>query len=106
MFAEQFYNEKLLVDVLKIGIPVGSKVNKFWWSLGKDALVRREEIAKDVALLLGSDEKSIEIRSRAKKLGDAAKKSIEEGGSSCNNLMHLIDVLKSYKISRGLENTN
>jgi hypothetical protein len=106
MFAEQFYNEKLLVDVLKVGVPVGSKVNKFWWSLGEDALVRREEITKAVVLLMGSEEESIEIRSRAKKLGDAAKKSIEEGGSSRNNLMQLIDELKSYKISRGLENKN
>ncbi|CAJ2670886.1 unnamed protein product [Trifolium pratense] len=106
MFAEQFYNEKLLVDVLKIGVPVGSKVNKFWWSLGEDGLVRREEIAKAVVLLMGSEEESIEIRSRAKKLGDVANKSIEEGGSSCNNLMQLIDELKSYKISSGLDNTN
>ncbi|GAU20249.1 hypothetical protein TSUD_353130 [Trifolium subterraneum] len=69
MFSEQFYNEKLLVDVLKIGVSVGSKANKFWWSLGEDALVRREEIAKAVVLLMGSEEESIEIRCRAKKLG-------------------------------------
>jgi hypothetical protein len=100
MFAEQFYNEKLLVDVLKIGAPVGSKVNKFWCSLGKDAVVTREEIVKAVVLLMGSEEESIVIRSRAKKLGDAAKKTIEEGGSSYKNLMQLIDELKSCKISR------
>jgi hypothetical protein len=100
MFAEQFYNEKLLVDVLKIGAPVGSKVNKFWSSLGEDAVVTREEIVKAVVLLMGSEEESIVIRSRAKKLGDAAKKTIEEGGSSYKNLMQLIDELKSCKISR------
>ncbi|XP_004492517.1 soyasapogenol B glucuronide galactosyltransferase [Cicer arietinum] len=106
MFAEQFYNEKLLVDVSKIGVPVGSKVNKFWASVGEDAVVKREEIAKAVALLMGSEEESIEMRRRARKIGDAAKKSIEEGGSSYNNLMQLIDELKSLKISRGLEKTN
>ncbi|XP_004492515.1 soyasapogenol B glucuronide galactosyltransferase [Cicer arietinum] len=106
MFAEQFYNEKLLVDVLKIGVPVGSKVNKFWASVGEDAVVKREEIAKAVVLLMGSEEESIEMRRRARKIGDAAKKSIEEGGSSYNNLMQLIDELKSLKISRGLEKTN
>ncbi|CAK8542043.1 unnamed protein product [Lathyrus sativus] len=105
MFAEQFYNEKLLVDVLKIGVSVGSKVNKFW-STSEDEMVRREEIAKAVAVLMGSEKESVETRRRARKLGDAAKKSIEEGGSSYNNMMQLLDELKSLKISRGIEKTN
>jgi len=105
MFAEQFYNEKLLVDVLKIGVSVGSKVNKFWSSVDGDALVRREEIAKAVAVLMGIGEESGEMRRRARKLCDAAKKSIGEGGPSYNNLMQLIDELKSLKISRGIEKT-
>nr|UXY92003.1 UDP-glycosyltransferase UGT5 [Glycyrrhiza glabra] len=105
MFAEQFYNEKLLVDVLKVGVPVGSKVNKFWSSVGEDALVGREEIAKAVALLMGREEESREMRRWARKLGDDAKKTIEEGGSSHNNLMQLIEELKSLKASRVLEKT-
>ncbi|XP_061362136.1 soyasapogenol B glucuronide galactosyltransferase-like [Gastrolobium bilobum] len=103
MFAEQFYNEKLLVDVLKIGVPVGSKENKFWASIGEDPIVRREEIAKAVVRFMGREEESREMRRRARELGDAAKKTIEEGGSSYNNLMQLIDELKSLKISRALE---
>ncbi|CAJ2670887.1 unnamed protein product [Trifolium pratense] len=103
MFAEQFYNEKLLVDVLKIGAPVGSKVNKFWSSKGEDAVVTREEIAKVVTLLMGREEESIEMRRKAQKLGDAAKKTIEEGGSSYKNLMQFIDELKSLKMSKGHE---
>nr|AGU14086.1 UDP-glycosyltransferase [Cicer arietinum] len=103
IFAEQFYNEKLLVDVLKIGVPVGSKVNKFWSSVGEDAVVKREKIAKAVALVMGSEVESREMRRRIRELGDAAKKTTEEGGSSYNNLMQLIDELKSLKLSRGLE---
>ncbi|CAL5192396.1 unnamed protein product [Lathyrus oleraceus] len=103
MFAEQFYNEKFLVDVLKIGVCVGSKVNKFWSSLGEDALVRKEEISNAVEILMGSGEESKEMRIRAKKLCDAAKRSIEEGGHSNNNLLQLIDELKSLKIARELE---
>jgi len=105
MFAEQFYNEKLLVDVLKIGVSVGSKVNKFWSSVDDDDLVRREEIAKAVAVLMGIGEESGEMRRRARKLCDAAKNSIEESGPSYNNLMQLIDELKSLKISREVEKT-
>jgi hypothetical protein len=107
MFAEQFYNEKLLVDVLKIGVSVGSKVNKFWPSVGDDDndVVRREEIAKAVKVLMGRGDESGEFRRRARKLCDEAKKSIEEGGSSYNNLIHFIDEIKSLKISREIEKT-
>ncbi|XP_058739779.1 soyasapogenol B glucuronide galactosyltransferase-like [Vicia villosa] len=105
MFAEQFYNEKLLVDVLKIGVSVGSKVNKFWSSVGEDALVRREEIAKAVEILMGSGEESKEMRMSARRLCDASKRSIEKGGHSYNNLLQLIDELKSVKIARELEKT-
>jgi len=104
MFAEQFYNEKLLDFVLKIGVSVGSKVNKFWSNEGEDiAVIRREDIAEAVILLMGSEEESKAMRSRVKKLGDAAKKSIEKDGSSYNNLMELIDELKSLKTSRRLD---
>ncbi|XP_057418768.1 soyasapogenol B glucuronide galactosyltransferase-like [Lotus japonicus] len=103
MFAEQFYNEKFLAEVLEIGVPVGSKKNKLWTTAGEDAEVRREDIAKAVALLMGSDEESREMRRKARKLGDASKKTIEEGGSSYKNLMQLIDELKSLKASRVLE---
>ncbi|KAL5058253.1 hypothetical protein RYX36_029857 [Vicia faba] len=103
MFAEQFYNEKLLVDVLKIGVSVGSKVNKFWSSVGEDELVRREEIVKAVEILMGRGEESKEMRMRARKLGDAAKRTIEKGGHSYNNLLQFIDELKSLKIARELE---
>ncbi|CAI8612878.1 unnamed protein product [Vicia faba] len=103
MFAEQFYNEKLLVNVLKIGVSVGSKVNKFWSSVGEDELVRREEIVKAVEILMGRGEESKEMRMRARKLGDAAKRTIEKGGHSYNNLLQFIDELKSLKIARELE---
>ncbi|OIW07422.1 hypothetical protein TanjilG_19263 [Lupinus angustifolius] len=102
MFAEQFYNEKLLVDVLKIGISIGVKENKFFMSMSEEATMTRKEIANAVKILMGSGEGSIEMRSRAKKLGDAAKKTIEEGGSSYNNLMKLIDELKLLKKTREL----
>ncbi|KAJ1426840.1 UDP-glucuronosyl/UDP-glucosyltransferase [Sesbania bispinosa] len=100
MCAEQFFNEKLVTDVLKIGVPIGSKENKLWESMSEDVVVSREEISKAVVLLMGREEESMEMRKRARKLGDAAKKSIEEGGSSFNNLMQLLDEMKSLKRSR------
>ncbi|XP_045796029.1 soyasapogenol B glucuronide galactosyltransferase-like [Trifolium pratense] len=116
MFAEQFYNEKLLVDALKIGVSVGSKVNKFWLNVveekapglnivEEEVVVKREEIVKAVEILMGCGQEGKTMRMRAKKLADAAKRTVEEGGHSFNNLIQLIDELKSLKIVREHEKT-
>ncbi|KAJ1442504.1 UDP-glycosyltransferase family, conserved site [Sesbania bispinosa] len=65
LFAEQFFNEKLLVDVLRIGVPVGAKE---WKSLNEfgDEAVKREDIGKAIASLMGGGEESLEIRKREK----------------------------------------
>jgi predicted esterase YcpF (UPF0227 family) len=65
-------------------------------------MVRREEIAKAAEILLGNGQDIKEMRMRAKKFGDAAKRTIEEGGHSYNNLVQLIDELKSLKKSKAL----
>jgi hypothetical protein len=103
MFAEQFYNEKFLVDVLKIGVPVGAKENKPLNSVSVEAVVKREEIAKAVEILMGTGQESKEMRKRSKELGYAAKRTIEEGGHSYNTLIQLIDELKSLKKSKELD---
>jgi len=102
MFAEQFYNEKWLVDVLKIGVPIGAKENKLWINISVEEIVRREEIVKAVKILMGNGQESKEMRMRAKKLGDAAKRTIEDGGDSYNNLIQLIAELKTLKKSKAL----
>ncbi|XP_027926845.1 soyasapogenol B glucuronide galactosyltransferase-like [Vigna unguiculata] len=101
MFAEQFYNERLVVDVLKIGVPVGAKENKFWAFGGEDKVVGREEITKAVVELMEKEE-GREMRKRARKLSDASKKTTEKGGHSYNNLIQLIDEIKSLKISKAV----
>jgi len=101
MFAEQFYNERLVVDVLKIGVAVGAKENKFWAFRDENDVVGREEIAKAVVQLMEKEEGG-KLRMRARKLSDASKKTIEKGGDSYNNLIQLIEELKSLKISKAL----
>ncbi|GAU12394.1 hypothetical protein TSUD_253450 [Trifolium subterraneum] len=99
LFAEQFYNEKLLVDVLKIGVPVGAKEWKNWNQYG-DKVVKREDIGKAIALLMGGGEECLEIRKRVNEFSDAAKKTIKVGGSSHTNLKELLKELMSFKYQK------
>ncbi|KAK7343357.1 hypothetical protein VNO77_12027 [Canavalia gladiata] len=99
LFSEQFFNEKLLVDVLGIGVPVGSKK---WsnWNEYENEIVKREDIAKAIDLLMCGGEENAEMRRKVKALSDAAKKAIQPGGSSYNSLKDLIEELKSLKLQK------
>ena len=99
LFADQFFNEKIIVDLLRIGVSVGAKEWRNWNEFGSE-VVKREEIEKAIALVMENGKESQEMRSRAKALSENAKKSILVGGSSHANLMQLIHELKSLKLQR------
>lgn len=88
--AEQFYNEKLITDVLRIGVGVGAL---YWGRAGKDE-IKSEAIEKAVNQVMVGEEAE-GMRSRAKALGILAKKAIEEGGSSFSDLNAFFEDLKS-----------
>ncbi|KAA3463520.1 scopoletin glucosyltransferase-like [Gossypium australe] len=88
--AEQFYNEKLLVEVLKIGVGVGARK---WKRLTGD-FVKSEAIEKAVKEIMVG-EKAMEMRNRVKRFADMAKKAVEDGGSSESHLNALIGELSS-----------
>ncbi|CAI9097905.1 OLC1v1034424C1 [Oldenlandia corymbosa var. corymbosa] len=96
MFAEQFYNEKFVVNVLRIGVRVGVKEGmKFGEEENKDYLVKGEKIAAAVNELMDDGEEGEAIRKTARELSEKAKRAIEEGGSSYVNTTLLIqDVLQ------------
>lgn len=100
MFAEQFNNEKFVIDLLKIGVPSGNEAWKFWIE-PEDVLVRKDRIKEVVKELMGSGEAADERRKRAREFAEMAKTAVEEGGSSYNNLTVLIEGLKLH--SRQLE---
>jgi len=99
LFSEQFFNERLLVDVLKIAVSVGAKEWKNWGDFGKE-IVAREKIAKAIGLLMGGGEESEEVRRRVKALSEEAKKAIQIGGSSYNSLKDVIQEMKSFKLQK------
>ncbi|PON42976.1 UDP-glucuronosyl/UDP-glucosyltransferase [Parasponia andersonii] len=100
LFAEQFYNEKFLTEVVRVGVSVGVKRWSFdWWHMEKEVVVKREEIEKAVRFLMGGEEEeALEMRKRVKKISEAAKMAVESGGSSQCNLTALINELRSLKI--------
>ncbi|XP_020251592.1 scopoletin glucosyltransferase-like [Asparagus officinalis] len=92
LFAEQFYNERLITDVLRIGIAVG--VKEYTWRPEERALVEAAIIEKEVNRLMGEGEEAEERRRKAKELGEKAKKAVDEEGSSYVGLSNLIEELK------------
>ncbi|KDP25003.1 hypothetical protein JCGZ_23986 [Jatropha curcas] len=94
--AEQFSNEKLIVDVLKIGVKVGS-MEWVSWNTKPSAAVGREKVETAVKRLMDVSEEAAEMRRRAKELGMKANRAVEEGGSSYKDVDSLIEELKSCK---------
>ncbi|KAK4776598.1 hypothetical protein SAY86_005286 [Trapa natans] len=95
MFAEQFYNEKMIVQVLGIGVSLGSAVAIKWGEEGKfGKVVKKEMVEKVIAELMGEREDAQARRRRAMVVGEKAKKAMEEGGSSYLNLTAFIEDIR------------
>ncbi|KAK9287369.1 hypothetical protein L1049_015786 [Liquidambar formosana] len=91
VFAEQFYNEKLVTQILRIGVGVGAQQ---WARMVGDS-VKREAIEKAVKRMMVGEEAE-EMRSRAKELGKMARRAVEQGGSSWSDLNGLIEELRLH----------
>ena len=94
LFAEQFYNEKFIVQVKKIGVRVGAEMVVH---LGEEeekfgVLVKRNQIKEAIDKVMDDGKEGEERRLRAKKLAEAAKEAVEEDqGSSYLNITLLLD---------------
>ncbi|XP_045813418.1 scopoletin glucosyltransferase-like [Trifolium pratense] len=86
--AEKFYNEKLVTDVLKIGVAVGVKK---WVGVVGDS-VKWNAVEKAVKRIMEGEEAE-EMRKKVKLLAQMAKKAVEEGGSSSSQLNAFIEEL-------------
>ncbi|XP_043708481.1 UDP-glucose flavonoid 3-O-glucosyltransferase 7-like [Telopea speciosissima] len=68
LFAEQFYNEKLVTQVLRIGVSVGANEWSGFVGERNAAAVKREDIETAVDQLMGGGEEAERMRSRATEL--------------------------------------
>lgn len=92
MFAEQFLNEKLVVEILGIGVSVGARCVIHLGEEEKgENRVMRDGIKEAVERVMDDErEEGRERKRTARELGTMAKRAVEEGGSSCLNITMLI----------------
>ncbi|KAL2344775.1 hypothetical protein Fmac_006060 [Flemingia macrophylla] len=90
--AEQFFNEKLVVEVLQIGVPIGSNTRE---GVQGDSIAW-EAVAKAVKRIMIGEE-ATEMRNKAKVFSQLAKRAVQEGGSSNSDLNALIQELSSLR---------
>lgn len=96
LFAEQFYNEKVVVDVLGVGIGVGAKEVVHLGEEDKHGVTVKAEdvrVAVDKVMSTG-DKEGEDRRERARELAKRATEAVEVGGSSHANVKSLIEDIK------------
>ncbi|KAK9158705.1 hypothetical protein Scep_005279 [Stephania cephalantha] len=100
LFAEQFLNEKLVVQVLGVGVSVGVSIPVRWGDEEKvGILVKRDELEKAVRKLMDDGDEREERRKRVGELGAKARMSAD-GGSSYVNITLLIEDIKNQATQR------
>ncbi|KAI3774719.1 hypothetical protein L1987_49279 [Smallanthus sonchifolius] len=92
IMAEQFYNAKLVTDVLRIGVSIGGVE---WRADLTCEGVTREAIERAVARVMGVEEGE-DMRMRARELKEKANKAVEKGGSSYSDLTIFIENIKEF----------
>ncbi|KAK1652066.1 hypothetical protein QYE76_069871 [Lolium multiflorum] len=100
VFAEQFYNEALVVGVAGTGVSAGAERGYVWGGeeLG-GVVVGREKVAERVRAAMADEG----LRRRAGEMGELARRAVEVGGSSYKAAGALLDdVLRRRSTTRGL----
>ncbi|KAL8214492.1 hypothetical protein R6Q57_003941 [Mikania cordata] len=95
-FAEQFLNERFIIDVLKIGVKIGVKVSVLFTKLEESKeIIKRDGVKEAVEALMKNDEEGEARRKRCRELGVKAKRAMEEaeGGSSHRNITSMIQAV-------------
>jgi hypothetical protein len=90
-YADQFHNEKLVVEVLKVGVSLGAK--DYASAMETHVVIPGEVIAGSINRLMGDSLESNSIRNKSKELRVKARIAVEKGGSSYDDVGRLMDEL-------------
>ncbi|XP_073362233.1 anthocyanin 3'-O-beta-glucosyltransferase-like [Aegilops tauschii subsp. strangulata] len=96
-YADQFNNEKVIVELLKVGVSIGAK--DYASCVEAHEVIGGEVIAESIGRLMGNGEEGDAMRKKAKALGCKARSAVEGGGSSYNAVGRLIDELTARRSS-------
>ncbi|KAK8458066.1 hypothetical protein SEVIR_3G295800v4 [Setaria viridis] len=96
--ADQFYNEMLILDVLRIGVGVGAGCYASKLDV-RGEVISGEKIAESINKVMGDDEEARMIRKKAIELCGKARSATEKGGSSYNDVEQLIKELMARRSS-------
>ncbi|XP_020239052.1 UDP-glycosyltransferase 73C2 [Cajanus cajan] len=99
LFGDQFFNEKLIVQILRVGVKIGVEFPLEWGEEAeKGQLVKREDVERAINELMDESRENEEMRERVRELAEMAKKAVEEGGSSHSSVTLLIqDIMQQSK---------
>ncbi|CAI0407720.1 unnamed protein product [Linum tenue] len=103
MFADQFCNEKLIVEVVRTGVKVGAWRPTIWDGKEetKEVLVTREQVERAVRLAMDGGEEEEARRKRAQELAGMARRAVGNGGSSHKNVAMLIeDIIQQQELRK------
>ncbi|CAA3002524.1 UDP-glycosyltransferase 73D1-like [Olea europaea subsp. europaea] len=102
MFAEQFFNEKLIVEILRIGVRVGVELPVRWGDEEKvGVLVKKDQVKSAIEQLMDEGEEGENRRNRARELETISQSAMESGGAAHFNISVLIqDILEQSFHSR------
>ncbi|XP_047061228.1 UDP-glycosyltransferase 73C5-like [Lolium rigidum] len=102
-FADQFSSERLLVDVLGVGVRSGVKVPAMYVPKEAEGVqVASGDVEKVIAELMDDVPEGAARRHRAKKLAADARAAMEEGGSSYSALTDMICYVSELSRKRSL----
>ncbi|XVE90457.1 hypothetical protein DITRI_Ditri20bG0079400 [Diplodiscus trichospermus] len=101
LFGDQFCNEKLVVQLLQIGVRIGVKDSLTWGEEAKvGVVVKKEDVKNAIERLMEQGEEGEGRRKRAKKLGEMAEKALQAGGSSHLNITQFIQDIMQRTLER------
>ncbi|MED6175193.1 UDP-glycosyltransferase [Stylosanthes scabra] len=101
LFADQFFNERFVVEILRVGVSVGVESPVNWGEEEETGvLVKKEDVKSAIEELMVENQETEERRKRATELAEMAKSAVEEGGSSHQNVNLLIQDIMEMELSK------
>ncbi|XP_022982939.1 UDP-glycosyltransferase 73C6-like [Cucurbita maxima] len=96
LFADQVFNYKLIVEVVKVGVGMGVETVMHWGEEEEiGVVVKREKVREAIEMVFDGEDRE-EMRQRSKKLAVMAKRAVEEGGSSHRDIKLLIEDIVAH----------